>query len=111
MRSTDYISRGIAVARLYEARESLLMDKDCRKGLCFYLRSVDIFDYLEEIGIWNLDTFSIEVLWAYEDFINRSCIVALRNAKVVERKVNTLYSWMDCFDIRSSSKEILDILL
>lgn len=43
------------------------MDKDCRKGLCFYLRSVDILDYLEEIGIWNLDTFSIEVLWAYED--------------------------------------------
>lgn len=67
MRSTDYISKGTAVARLYKAREYLLMDKDCRKGLCFYLRSVDILDYLEEIGIWNLDTFSIEVLWAYED--------------------------------------------
>lgn len=72
MRSTDYISKGTAVARLYKARESLLMDKDCRKGLCFYLRGVDILDYLEEIGIWNLDSFSIEVLWAYEDFINRS---------------------------------------
>lgn len=47
------------------------MDKDC-KGLCFYLRSVDILDYLEEIGIWNLDAFNIQVLWAYEDFINRS---------------------------------------
>lgn len=57
MRSTDYISKGTAVARLYKARESLLMDKDCRKGLCFYLR-VDILDYLE---IWNLDSFSIEV--------------------------------------------------
>lgn len=57
MRSTDYISKGTAVARLYKAREYLLMDKDCRKGLCFYLRSVDILDYLEEIGIWNLDTF------------------------------------------------------
>lgn len=33
MRSTDYISKGTAVARLYKARESLLMDKDCRKGL------------------------------------------------------------------------------
>ena len=54
MRSTDYISKGTAVARLYKAREYLLMDKDCRKGLCFYLRSVDILDYLEEIGIWNL---------------------------------------------------------
>lgn len=40
MRSTDYISKGTAVARLYKARESLLMDKDCRKGLCFYLRGV-----------------------------------------------------------------------
>lgn len=50
MRSTDYISKGTAVARLYKAREYLLMDKDCRKGLCFYLRSVDILDYLEEIG-------------------------------------------------------------
>lgn len=97
MRSTDYISKGTAVARLYKARESLLMDKDCRKGLCFYLRGVDILDYLEEIGIWNLDSFSIEVLWAYEDFINRSSIVALRNAKVVKR------------DIRSSSKEIWGI--
>lgn len=75
MRSTDYISKGTAVARLYKARESLLMDKDCRKGLCFYLRGVDILDYLEEIGIWNLDSFSIEVLWAYEDFINRGSIV------------------------------------
>lgn len=74
MRSTDYISKGTAVARLYKARESLLMDKDCRKGLCFYLRGVDILDYLEEIGIWNLDSFSIEVLWAYEDFINRDSI-------------------------------------
>lgn len=46
MRSTDYISKGTAVARLYKAREYLLMDKDCRKGLCFYLRSVDILDYL-----------------------------------------------------------------
>lgn len=95
MRSTDYISKGTAVARLYKARESLLMDKDCRKGLCFYLRGVDILDYLEEIGIWNLDSFSIEVLWAYEDFINRSSIVALRNAKVVKRRLNTLYSWRD----------------
>lgn len=50
MRSIDYISKGTAVARLYKAREYLLMDKDCRKGLCFYLRSVDILDYLEEIG-------------------------------------------------------------
>lgn len=33
MRSTDYISKGTAVARLYKAREYLLMDKDCRKGL------------------------------------------------------------------------------
>lgn len=107
MRSTDYISKGTAVARLYKARESLLMDKDCRKGLCFYLRAVDIQDYLVEIGIWNLDTFNIEVLWAYEDYINRSCMVALRNAKVVERRVNTPYSWRGCFDIRSSSKEIL----
>lgn len=69
MRITDYISKGTAVARLYKARESLLMDKDC-KGLCFYLRSVDILDYLEEIGIWNLDAFNIQVLWAYEDFIS-----------------------------------------
>lgn len=30
MRSTDYISKGTAVARLYKAREYLLMDKDCR---------------------------------------------------------------------------------
>lgn len=109
MRSTDYISKGTAVARLYKAREYLLMDKDCRKGLCFYLRSVDILDYLEEIGIWNLDTFSIEVLWAYEDFINRSCIVAMGNVKVVERKLNTMYSWKDSFDARSSSKEIWGI--
>ena len=28
MRSTDYISKGTAVARLYKAREYLLMDKD-----------------------------------------------------------------------------------
>lgn len=40
MRSTDYISKGTAVARLYKAREYLLMDKDCRKGLGFYLRSM-----------------------------------------------------------------------
>lgn len=60
----------------------------------------------EEIGIWNLDSFSIEVLWAYEDFINRGSIVALRNAKVVKRRLNTLYSWRD---IRSSSKEIWGI--
>lgn len=105
MRSTDYISKGTAIARLYKARESLLMDKDCRKGLCFYLRGVDILDYLEEIGIWNLDTFNIEVLWAYEDFINKN----IRNAKVVERRQNTLYSWRDGFDIRSSSKEIWGI--
>lgn len=108
MRSTDYISKGTAVARLYKTRESLLMDMgNSSKGLCFYLRSVDILDYLEEIGIWNLDTFNIQVLWAYEDFINRSAIVALRNVKVVERRQNTLYSWRDCFDVRSSSKEIL----
>ena len=50
MRSTDYISKGTAVARLYKARESLLMDRDCRKGLCFYLRGVDILDYFE--GRW-----------------------------------------------------------
>lgn len=106
MRSTDYISKGTAVARLYKARESLLMDRDCRKGLCFYLRGVDILDYLEEIGIWNLDSFSIEVPWAYEDFINGGSIVALRNAKVVKRRLNTLYSWRD---IRSSSKEIWGI--
>lgn len=106
MRSTDYISKGTAVARLYKARESLLMDRDCRKGLCFYLRAVDIQDYLEEIGIWNPNTFNIEVLWAYEDFINRSSQMAIRNAKVVERRVNTFYSWRDSFDIRSSSKEI-----
>lgn len=106
MRSTDYISKGTAVARLYKARESLLMDKDCRKGLCFYLRGVDILDYLE---IWNLDSFSIEVLWAYEDFINRSSQMVIRNAKVVKRRLNTLYSWRDSFDIRSSSKEIWGI--
>lgn len=105
MRSTDYISKGTAVARLYKARESILMDKDCRKGLCFYLRAVDILDYLEEIGIWNLDTFNIQVLWAYEG----SCIVALRNAKIVERRLNTRYSWGYNFDARSSSKEILGI--
>lgn len=93
MRSTDYISKGTAVARLYKARESLLMDKDCRKGLCFYLRGVDILDYLEEIGIWNLDSFSIEVLWAYEDFINRSSQMVIRNAKVVKRRLNTLYRY------------------
>lgn len=109
MRSTDYISKGTAVARLYKAREYPLMDKDCGKGLCFYLRSVDILDYLEEIGIWNLDTFSIEVLWAYEDFINRSCIVAMGNVKVVKRKLNTMYSWKDSFDAGSSSKEIWGI--
>lgn len=57
MRSTDYISKGTAVARLYKAREYLLMDKDCRKGLCFYLRSVDILDYLEEI--WGIARDSI----------------------------------------------------
>lgn len=109
MRSTDYISKGIAVARLYKARESLLMDKDCRRGLCFYLRLVDILDYLEEIGIWNLDTFNIQVLWAYEDFINRTWIPAIRNAVVVERRLNTLYSWGYNFDVRSSSKEIWGI--
>lgn len=109
MRSTDYISKGTAVARLYKARESLLMDMGNSKGLCFYLRSVDILDYLEEIGIWNLDTFNIQVLWAYEDFINRSSRMDIRNAKVVERRQNTLYSWRDCFDVRSSSKEILGI--
>lgn len=86
MRITDYISKGTAVARLYKARESLLMDKDC-KGLCFYLRSVDILDYLEEIGIWNLDAFNIHVLWAYEDFINRSSQMDIRNVKVVERRL------------------------
>lgn len=52
-----YISKGTAVARLYKARESLLMDKDCRKGLCFYLRGVDIPDYLEEI--WGIARDSI----------------------------------------------------
>lgn len=67
-----YISKGTAVARLYKARESLLMDKDCGKGLCFYLRAVDSLDYLKEIGIWDLDTFNIQVLWAYEDSINGS---------------------------------------
>ena len=108
MRSTDYISKGTAVARLYKARESLLMDKDC-KGLCFYLRSVDILDYLEEIGIWNLDAFNIQVLWAYEDFINRSSRMDIRNVKVVERRLNTLYSWGYGFNARSSSKEIWGI--
>lgn len=103
------ISKGTAVARPYKARESLLLDKDCRKGLCFYLRAVDILDYLKEIGIWNLDTFNIEVLWAYEDFINRSSQMVIRNAKVVERKLNTLYSWRDSFDMKSSSKEIWGI--
>lgn len=109
MRSTDYISKETAIARLYEARESLLMAIDCRRGLCFYLRSVDILDYLEEIGIWNLDTFNIQVLWAYEDFINRSCIVAIRNAVVVERRLNTMYSWGYGFNASSSSKEIWGI--
>lgn len=109
MRSTDYISKGTAVARLYKARESLLMDKDCRKGLCFYLRGVDILDYLEEIGIWNLASLQYRSPMGIEDFINRSSIVALRNAKVVERRLNTLYSWRDSFDIRSSSKEIWGI--
>lgn len=33
--------------------------------------------------------------------------MALRNVKVVERKLNTMYSWKDSFDARSSSKEIL----
>lgn len=108
MRITDYISKGTAVARLYKARESLLMDKGC-KGLCFYLRSVDILDYLEEIGIWNLDAFNIQVLWAYEDFINRSSQMDIRNVKVVERRLNTLYSWGYNFDVRSSSKEIWGI--
>lgn len=28
MRSTDYISKGTAVARLYKAREYLFMDRD-----------------------------------------------------------------------------------
>lgn len=105
MRITDYISKGTAVARLYKARESLLMDKGC-KGLCFYLRSVDILDYLEEIGIWNLDAFNIQVLWAYEDFLNRSSQMDIRNVKVVERRLNTLYSWGYGFNYRSSSKEI-----
>lgn len=109
MRITDYISKGTAVARLYKARESLLMDMGNSKGLCFYLRSVDILDYLEEIGIWNLDTFNIQVLWAYEDFINRSSQMVIRNVKVVERRLNTLYSWGYGFDARSSSKEILGI--
>lgn len=109
MRSTDYISKRTAVARLYKARESLLLDMGNSKGLCFYLRSVDILDYLEEIGIWNLDTFNIQVLWAYEDFINRSSRMDIRNAKVVERRLNTLYSWRDNFDVRSSSKEIWGI--
>lgn len=110
MRSTDYISKGTAIARLYKARESLLMDKDCRKGLCFYLRSVDIQDYLTEIGIWNLDTFNIQVLWAYEEFISRGCIVDLRNARVIKRVKNTMYSWgYNLFDARLSSKEIWGI--
>lgn len=109
MRITDYISKGTAVARLYKTREYLLMDKDCRNGLCSYLRSVDILDYLEEIGIWNLDTFNIEVLWAYSDFINKSIGMDIRNVKVVERRLNTLYSWGYSFDARSSSKEIWGI--
>lgn len=109
MRSTDYISKGTAVASLYKARESIKRDMGNSKGLCFYLRSVDILDYLEEIGIWNLDTFNIQVLWAYSDFINKSIRMDIRNAKVVERRQNTLYSWRDCFDVRSSSKEILGI--
>lgn len=37
MRSTDYISKGTAVARLYKAREYLLMGKDRTKDL---LRSI-----------------------------------------------------------------------
>ena len=53
MRSTDYISKGTAVARLYKAREYLLMDKDCRKGLCFYLRGVDI---LEPRRDWDMES-------------------------------------------------------
>lgn len=96
MRSTDYISKGTAVARLYKARESLLMDKDCRKGLCFYLRGVDILDYLEEIGIWNLDSFSIEVLWAYEDFINRSSskeIWGIARDSIPEISQKNFYWW------------------
>lgn len=106
MRSMDYISKGTAVAMLYEARESFLMDKDCRRGLCFYLRSVDILDYLEEIGIWNLDTFNIQVLWAYSDFINKTIRMDIRNAKVVERRQN---NGGDYSDVRSSSKEIWGI--
>lgn len=101
------ISKGTAVARLYKARESLLMDKDCRKGLCFYLRAVDILDYLVEIGIWNLDTFNIQVLWAYETFIDRT--FPYGDARVVERRLNTRYSWRDSFDMKSSSKEIWGI--
>lgn len=102
MRSTDNwnirtISKGTVVARLYKVRESLLMDKDCRKGLCFYLRSVDILDYLKEIGIWNLDIFNIQVLWAYRD------------AKVVERRLNNIFSYGYSFNIRGSSKEIWGI--
>lgn len=100
------MSKGTAVARLYRARESPSMDRDCGKGPCF---CPDIPDYLEEIGIWNLDTLSIEVLWAHGDFIDRSCIVALRNVRVVERRVNAMYSWRDSFDAGSSSKEIWGI--
>lgn len=55
MRSTDYMSKGTAVARLYKAREYLLMDKDCRKGLCFYLRSVDILDYSKRLEILEME--------------------------------------------------------
>ena len=35
MRSTDYISKGTAVARLYKAREYLLMDKDVGRAYAF----------------------------------------------------------------------------
>lgn len=107
MRSTDYISKGTVVARLYKARDSLLMDMDCRNGLCFYLRAVGIIDYLEEIGIWNLDTFNIQVLWTYSSFIDGS--FKYRNAVVVERRLNTSYNWRDSFDIRNSSEEVLGI--
>lgn len=55
MRSTDYISKGTAVARLYKAREYLLMDKDCRKGLGFYLRSMISWITLKRLEILEME--------------------------------------------------------
>lgn len=75
------ISKGTAVARLYKARESLLMDKEGPMLLPKRSRYPGL----------PRDMESRFLQYAYEDFINRGSIVALRNAKVVKRRLNTLY--------------------